>query len=98
MADSPGGYSATRMVLVIVASLAVLAVAAWQLGLFADDTDEGMRPAYEAGVTDEGGGELIVTDTEAPAVEDVDLPETPMTPVPPGEEAGAAPTAAEEVE
>jgi len=35
---------------------------------------------YEADSTDKGGGDLIVTE-ETPAV-DVDLPETPMTPVP----------------
>lgn len=35
---------------------------------------------YEADATDQGGGDLIVTE-ETPAV-DVDLPETPMTPVP----------------
>lgn len=35
---------------------------------------------YEADATDQSGGDLIVTE-ETPAV-DVDLPETPMTPVP----------------
>ena len=46
---------------------------------------------YEADVVDESGGEMIVTDPEAPAVEDQQIPETPMTPVPPGDE----PTATE---
>lgn len=39
------------------------------------------KPTYEAGVEDVGGGELIVTEQTPGAVE-VDLPETPMTPVP----------------
>ena len=46
---------------------------------------EEAEPTYEAGVTDESGGELIVTDPDAPAIEDVELPETEMTSVPPGE-------------
>ena len=52
---------------------------------------------YETNVVDESGGELIVTDPEAEAV-DVELPETPMTPVPADEEAAAeaAPTPAPE--
>ncbi|KWV95056.1 hypothetical protein [Erythrobacter sp. AP23] len=36
---------------------------------------------YEVGATDEGGGELIVSEEDPNAVE-VDLPETPMTNVP----------------
>jgi hypothetical protein len=56
--------------------------------------------SYEAGVEDVGGGELIVTEADAEGVEDLELPETPMTPVPPGEEPEAtatepAPAAAE---
>jgi len=43
---------------------------------------EEAEPAYEADATDESGGELIVTDPEETGVA-VDLPETPMTPVPP---------------
>jgi hypothetical protein len=46
---------------------------------------EEAEPAYETDVTDESGGELIVTDPDAPAVEDVTVPETEMTNVPPGE-------------
>lgn len=49
---------------------------------------------YETDVVDESGGELIVTDPEAEGV-DVQLPETPMTPVPP---AGDEPTATPEPE
>ena len=46
------------------------------------------KKTYEADVEDVGGGELIVTQEDPDAVP-VDLPETPMTPVPvDGEEAG----------
>ena len=55
---------------------------------------EEAEPAYETDVTDESGGELIVADPEAPGVEDVTVPETEMTNVPPGE-ADAAEGAAE---
>lgn len=47
----------------------------------------GEETTYETDVTDESGGELIVTE-ETPAV-DVDLPETPMTMVPADEAAAA---------
>lgn len=98
MADRQTRYSATTMLVVIVLALAVLAVAAWQLGAFERGTDEGMRTAYEAGVTDESGGELIVTDPDAPRIEDLELPETPMTPVPAGEEESTAPAGRSEAE
>lgn len=39
------------------------------------------EPTYEADATDQSGGELIVTDPSETGVA-VDLPETPMTPVP----------------
>ena len=45
---------------------------------------EEAEPAYETDVVDESGGELIVADPDAPAVEDVTVPETEMTNVPPG--------------
>jgi len=50
---------------------------------------EAEEATYETDVVDESGGELIVTDPEAEGV-DVQLPETPMTPVPADEEAAAA--------
>lgn len=50
------------------------------------------EPTYEAGATDEGGGELIVTDPTETGVA-VDLPETPMTPVPPEDSPSPAETA-----
>ena len=42
---------------------------------------EAEEPAYEVDATDEGGGELIVAEDQADAVE-VDTPDTPMTNVP----------------
>ena len=46
---------------------------------------EAEETTYETDVVDESGGELIVADPDAPAVEDVDVPEAEMTNVPPGE-------------
>ncbi len=94
MADRQMGYSATRMILVIALVLAVLAVAAWQLGLFQRDTTDGTQATYKAGVTDASGGELIVTDRSTPQIEDLELPKTPMTPVPPEQKASPSPTPA----
>jgi hypothetical protein len=75
---------------VVIAALAILTVVWWLSPTGVDESE----PAYETDVTDESGGELIVTDPDAPAVEDVELPETPMTPVP-AEEPGATPAPAE---
>ena len=62
------------------ASKALLPLAgAFALAACGGETEE---PTYETDVVDESGGELIVTDPEAEGV-DVQLPETPMTPVPP---------------
>lgn len=61
------------------------------LALAACGGDEA-EPAYEAGVADESGGELIVTDPNEPAVP-VDVPEVEMTNVP-ADEADAATDAA----
>ncbi|HLU28059.1 MAG TPA: hypothetical protein VKZ65_06445 [Glycomyces sp.] len=44
--------------------------------------NEDAEKTYEAGATDVGGGELIVTDPSETGIP-VDLPDTPMTPVPP---------------
>jgi hypothetical protein len=46
---------------------------------------------YETDIVDESGGELIVREADEPGVEDVDIPDTPMTPVAPGDEAGETP-------
>jgi hypothetical protein len=94
MAYKPKGYSATGMALIIILVLAALAAIGWQLGYFSGSTDEGMRTVYKAGVTDQSGGELIITDPEAPRIEGLTLPETAMTPVPPGGEASPTDTAA----
>lgn len=62
------------------ASKALLPLAgAFALAACGGETEE---PTYETDVVDQSGGELIVTDPEAERV-DVQLPETPMTPVPP---------------
>lgn len=95
MAEGPVGYSSRTLVLVIVLVLALLAVAGWQLGYFGSDTDEELRTVYTTDTVDKSGGELIVRDADEPGVEDLELPETQMTPVPPGEEEAAAPADAE---
>jgi hypothetical protein len=97
MADRQMGYSAT-MTLVIVLVLAILALAAWRFGLFQRDTDEDTETAYTPGVTDASGGELVVVDPNEPRIEDLELPETPMTPVPPSEAARPAPRASAQAE
>jgi hypothetical protein len=76
MADEPVG-SASRTWLVIVALVAVALVAWWLIGRESEEAPT----TYEAGVTDVGGGELIVRDADEPGVP-VTLPETPMTNVP----------------
>lgn len=88
MADEPRGTNSSRMLLVIAVVVAVLALAAWQFGLFGTAQEEG-REVYKADVTDVGGGELIVTE-QTPAVP-VKLPETPMTDVPPGQSPSPTP-------
>jgi hypothetical protein len=85
MADREMGFSVT-MAVVVVLVLAALAAAAWQLGLFRQGSEQDEQTAYKVGVTDESGGELIVTDPDAPGIEDLELPKTPMTPVPPSEQ------------
>lgn len=61
------------------------------LALAACGSQDETPPTYEAGATDEGGGELIVSTPDPNAVQ-VELPETPMTPVP---NATASPTGTE---
>lgn len=46
---------------------------------------------YETDVVDESGGELVVTEASDAPVEDVDIPDTPMTPVARGADGGATP-------
>ena len=81
MADAPRGTN-TRLLLTLAAALLVIVVVIWMLGGFGGAGEE-EATTYEADVEDVSGGELIVSDPDAPAVEDVELPETEMTPVPP---------------
>lgn len=59
------------------------------LSLAACGGAEETERTYEAGVTDIGGGELIVTEPDPEAVQ-VNLPETPMVPVRPEAEGDSA--------
>lgn len=68
-------------------SLKALLAAAAVFGLAACGKEE-QKMDYHADVTDKSGGELIVEDANKEGV-DVTLPETPMTNVPPTEEAPA---------
>ena len=81
MADAPDGPKSSRTLLLAVAAVVILALLAWQFGLLGGAEPQDTEPTYEAGVTDESGGELIVGEPDPDAVE-VELPETPMTPVP----------------
>jgi hypothetical protein len=76
MADGPGTGSSRTWLLIV--ALVVVAAIAW---LLISRSGESEEPTYEAGMTDESGGELIVTDPQETGVP-VDLPETPMTNVP----------------
>ena len=58
------------------------------LALTACGSQDEPPPTHEAGATDVSGGELIVSTPDPNAVQ-VELPETPMTPVP---NATASPT------
>ncbi|MXP42261.1 hypothetical protein GRI75_11485 [Altererythrobacter soli] len=77
--------------LLILGALAILLLLLWQFGMFGTGQEQA-EPTYEAGVTDAGGGDLIVGDSDAEGVP-VDVPDTPMTNVPLGEESpGPSPT------
>ena len=84
MADDPIGSSSRTWLLIV--ALIVVVVIAWMLLSRGGESEE---PAYEAGVTDQSGGELIVTDPEETGVP-VDLPEAEMTNVPAEEAAPPA--------
>jgi hypothetical protein len=81
MEDGKKEGRSLRALFIITVALVVLAAAAWQFDLLNIRGEEGTRTAYEADVVDLSGGEIIVTDPEAPKVEDVAIPETAMTPV-----------------
>lgn len=69
--------------------------AAFILSLSACSQAEEENETYVAGVEDAGGGDLIVSEPDPNAVP-VDVPETPMTPVPSGSESPSpAPSPAE---
>ena len=74
-------------------TLALAAAAPLMLAACSDDAEE---TTYEAGATDVSGGELIVREADEDAVE-VDLPETEMTNVPPGETSEPLPRTEETV-
>lgn len=89
MADEPQARSTSKWLL-ILAAVAIVLLLLWQFGAFGTGQEE-TEPAYEAGATDVSGGELIVRDPDPDAVP-VNVPDTPMTEVPPDEQdAGAAP-------
>ncbi len=89
MADElSGGTSTGQVLLISVVVVLVLALAAWAMGLFENGTGE---TTYRVEAQDRSGGELIVTDPSEAGVA-VDLPQTPMTPVPQSE--SPAPTTA----
>jgi hypothetical protein len=89
MADEPEANPTAKWLL-IIAVIAVILLLLWQFGMFGTGQED-VEPTYEAGVTDVGGGELIVRDP-APGEVQVDEPDTPMTPVP-AESPSPAPTA-----
>ena len=88
MADEPRAKTTSKWLL-IVAAVALVLLLLWQFGIFGTGQED-VEPTYEAGVTDVGGGELIVSDA-APEAVPVDVPDTPMTNVPPGEESPGPP-------
>ncbi len=68
----------------LAAGAALPLLAALALGACAKE-----EPTYEADVTDESGGEMVVSDVDPDAVP-VDTPDTEMTPVAPSEDGGEA--------
>jgi hypothetical protein len=93
MAEDPGGTTTGRTLLiaaVAIALLALLALLAWSFGLFGTG-QEGADTYVAEDVVDEGSGEMIVTDPTETGVT-VDLPDAPMTPVPPEQTPVATPT------
>ena len=97
MDDQDDRKRSTGLVVVIVLTLALLAAAAWQTGLFESGADEDTRTAYKADMVDQSGGELIVTDADTPAIE-VELPQTRITPVPAREDTRPSPPKTERSE
>jgi hypothetical protein len=88
MADDLKGISTGQVLLISVIVVLVLALVAWALGLFESG---GGETTYVVGAEDRSGGQLIVPNPSESGVA-VDLPETPMTPVPQSESPAPAPT------
>ena len=88
MADEPRAKTTSKWLL-IVAAVALVLLLLWQFGIFGTGQED-VEPTYEAGVTDVGGGVMIFSDEDPEAVP-VDVPDTPMTNVPPGEESPGPP-------
>lgn len=82
MVDEPKAGSSGRWLL-IIAVVILVALLLWQFGMFGTGQED--DPTYEVGVTDAGGGELIASEPDPNAVP-VQVPETPMTNVPPDAE------------
>ena len=62
------GYSAKRMLWVVVAALVVVAVVLWAMGAFhRQGLPPNMRETYTTDTKDLSGGKLIVPDESAPA-------------------------------
>lgn len=83
----PASKSSNRLLL-LIAALVIVIAAAWYLGVFGKP-EEG-KTELKADVTDLSGGELIVTEP-TPGEVPVNVPDTPMTNVPPS--ASASPSA-----
>ena len=90
MAEDPGGTTTCRTLLIAAMVVALLALLAWSFGLFGPGQEEPDTYVAED-VVDEGSGEMIVTDPTETGVT-VDLPDAPMTPVPPEQTPVATPT------
>lgn len=90
MAEEPSGTTTGRVLLVAVAAVALLALLGWSFGLFGTG-QEGPDTYVAEEVVDESGGEFIVPDPTETGVT-VDLPDAPMTPVPPEETPVPTPT------
>ncbi|AKH43768.1 hypothetical protein FHS61_002826 [Altererythrobacter atlanticus] len=86
LSDKPFLETVPRKLPWILAALLAIALLVWFIGPFGQEEEK--EVTYVPGAKDISGGELIVTEPDPLAVP-VELPKTPMTPVPP-EKAEAA--------
>lgn len=86
LSDKPFLANVPRKLPWILAALLAIALLVWFIGPFGQEEEK--EVTYVPGAKDISGGELIVTEPDPLAVP-VELPKTPMTPVPP-EKAEAA--------